>query len=240
MVRVASYNLRDFKDDVTAAARVVRAIAPDVLLAQEAPRHPFSGHRVADFAAACGLFWPGDHRGSGGTTVLTSLRMHVSHAAHHGLRVPRFERERGYAVTHLALPGHQRFAAVSAHLGLDADQRVAHAKALLGRLPERLPLVIGGDLNEEPTGPAWQLLERRLSVLTGDTATFPARAPDRRIDAIFASPSLVPVSSEVDVRVAPVLSSDDLLAATDHLPVWADVDLSALAPPVRDRPISGS
>ena len=48
---MASYNVRDLKDDVAAAAGVVRAIAPDVLCLQEVPRHPFSGHRVAEFAA---------------------------------------------------------------------------------------------------------------------------------------------------------------------------------------------
>ena len=41
-LRVASYNVRDLKDDVDAAARVVRAIDPDVLCLQEVPRHPFS------------------------------------------------------------------------------------------------------------------------------------------------------------------------------------------------------
>jgi len=46
ILRVASYNLRDFKDDAQAAARVVRAINPDVLCLQEVPRHRLSAHRI--------------------------------------------------------------------------------------------------------------------------------------------------------------------------------------------------
>ena len=71
-VRVASYNTRDFLDDHHLAARVVRAVDPDVLCLQEVPRRLFAGWRVRRFAAACGLDWAGGHRGSGGTTVLTS------------------------------------------------------------------------------------------------------------------------------------------------------------------------
>ena len=54
-VRVASYNTRDFLDDHHLAARVVRAVDPDVLCLQEVPRRLFAGGRVRRFAAACGL-----------------------------------------------------------------------------------------------------------------------------------------------------------------------------------------
>ena len=40
-VRVASYNTRDFLDDHHLAARVVRAVDPDVLCLQEVPRRLF-------------------------------------------------------------------------------------------------------------------------------------------------------------------------------------------------------
>ena len=72
VVRVASYNTRDFLDDHRLSARLVRALDPDVLCLQEVPRRLFGGWRVARFAGACGLHWAGHHRGSGGTTILTS------------------------------------------------------------------------------------------------------------------------------------------------------------------------
>jgi len=127
VLRVASYNVRDLKDDVDAAARVVRAIEPDVLCLQEVPRHPFSGHRVAELARRCGLMWSGGHRGSGGTTILTALRVDVRGARHEGLPVGRRQRERGYAVATVALPGGAMLDVVSVHLSLDADERARHA-----------------------------------------------------------------------------------------------------------------
>ena len=133
VLRVASYNVRDLKDDVDAAARVVRAIEPDVLCLQEVPRHPFSGHRVADLARRCGLMWAGGHRGSGGTTILTALRVDVRGARHEGLRVRRRQRERGYAVATVALPGRALLDVVSVHLSLDADERARHAGDVLRR-----------------------------------------------------------------------------------------------------------
>ena len=143
-LRVASYNLRDLKDDVDAAVRVVRAIEPDVLCLQEVPRHPFSGHRVADLARRCGLMWAGGHRGSGGTTILTALRVDVGDARHERLPVPRMQRERGYAVATVALPGRDLLEVVSVHLSLDADERARHAGDVLRTLPSDRPLVAGG------------------------------------------------------------------------------------------------
>ena len=58
-MRVASYNLKDFTLDRHAAARVVRAIDPDVLCLQEVPRRLFGAWRVSAFAAECGMYWSG-------------------------------------------------------------------------------------------------------------------------------------------------------------------------------------
>ena len=189
-LRVASYNLRDLKDDVDAAVRVVRAIEPDVLCLQEVPRHPFSGHRVADLARRCGLMWAGGHRGSGGTTILTALRVDVGDARHERLRVPRMQRERGYAVSTVALPGHDLLEVVSVHLSLDADERARHAGDVLRTLPSDRPLVLAGDLNEGEDGRAWAAVAGRLRPVSETTPTFTARHPRHRLDVIFASSSL--------------------------------------------------
>jgi endonuclease/exonuclease/phosphatase family metal-dependent hydrolase len=225
-LRVASYNVRDLLDDVAAAARVVRAIAPDVLCLQEVPRHPFSGHRVAEFARRCGLMWSGSHRGSGGTTILTSLRVDVGTARHERLRVPRLQRERGYAVASVALPGHAMVDVVCVHLSLDADERARHTEAILGTLPSDGPLVVAGDLNEGEDGRAWSTLAGRLQPVTEPTPTFTARHPRRRLDVIFAGGPL-----EVLPHRPVVLDPAVLVAASDHLPVWADLDVRALRQP---------
>ena len=41
-LRVATYNTRDFLDDHRLAARIVRAVAPDILCLQEVPRRLFA------------------------------------------------------------------------------------------------------------------------------------------------------------------------------------------------------
>lgn len=224
ILRVASYNLHDFKDDADAAVRVVRRVNPDVLCLQEVPRHLMSSHRVASFAARCGLNWPGGHRGSGGTTVMSSPRTDVADSGHASLRVAWLQRERGYAASNVRLQGHQLVGFVSIHLSLDADERMAHAATVLDAVLGEQPLVVAGDLNEGPNGQAWMAIAGRLGAVSRDVPTFPASNPRHRLDVIFASPELSVVPS------APVdLNSEDLLAASDHLPVWVDLDLSHIA-----------
>jgi endonuclease/exonuclease/phosphatase family metal-dependent hydrolase len=219
-VRVASYNLRDFKDDPAAAARVIRAIDPDVLCLQEVPRRLFSSFRVAAFAQRCGLYWSGRHRGSGGTTVLTSLRVVVAEARHHRLRVARLQRTRGYAVARVAPPGHEPLLVASVHLSLDAAEREKHAGTILRTLSQGGPVILAGDLNEGETGRAWKLFASPLRLVSPAAPTFPARRPHRLLDVVFASPELTVLPHE---EVA--LDEGDLVAASDHRPVWVDLEL---------------
>lgn len=230
-MRVASYNTRDFKDDADAAARVVGAIDPDVLCLQEVPRRAFGGARVADFAARCGLYWSGRHRGSGGTTIFTSLRVQLLDGAHQRLPVRALQRTRGYAVALVALPGHPPLVVASVHLGLDAQERERHLAVVLHAIGARGPAVIAGDLNEDRSGPAWDLLAGSLRLVSPAAPTFPARAPGALLDVVFASPSLR-LSSHSPVGLDP----GDLTAASDHLPVWADLDAPDLVAPDADPP----
>lgn len=218
-LRIASYNLRDLRDDRDAVVRVIRAIDPDVLCLQEVPRHPFSGHRVADLATRCGLTWAGGHRGSGGTTVLTALRLDVLAAGHERLPVPSRGRQRGYAGARVRLPGRPPLAVVSVHLGLDADERVRHAREVLDSdwLAEG-PALLAGDLNEGPDGRAWQAIAQRMPVATSGAPTYPSSDPQHRIDAVFATADLQPVEGP-----PVVLDGRDVVAATDHRPVWVDL-----------------
>ena len=219
-VRIASYNLRDFKDDPAAAARIIRAIDPDVLCLQEVPRRLFSSFRVAVFAQRCGMYWSGRHRGSGGTTVFTSLRVVVAEARHHRLRVARLQRTRGYAVARVAPPGQEPLVVASVHLSLDAAERERHAGSILKSVSQGGPVVLAGDLNEGDTGRAWQLFASPLRLISPTTPTFPARRPHRLLDVVFGSPGLT-VLPHQDVP----LDEEDLVAASDHRPVWVDLDL---------------
>lgn len=221
-LRVMSYNVKDFTMDRRAAARVVRAVEPDVLCLQEVPRRLFGSWRVAAFARECGLHWSGHHRGSGGTTILTSLRVHVHEVGHHPLAVPRWQRTRGYAVARVGLAGQAPVVVASVHLGLDAAERQEHASRILRTVRSGDPVVVAGDLNEDENGASWRRLGSALRVVSPAGPTYPSDGPRVRIDAIFASPGLRAYFGR-EVGVWEV----DLVAGSDHRPVWVDVGSGA-------------
>jgi len=222
-IRVASYNVRGLKDDRAAVVEVIRRIAPDVLLLQEVPRHPLSGHRIANFADELGLTWFGGKRFRMSTTLMTSLRLDVLDAHHGPLPVRRFDEPRGYGMATVRLPGHRPIMACSVHLSLRDADRLPQAKALFGADAPALPMVVGGDLNEEPAGPTWRFLAGELVEVSADAPTFSALDPHKRIDAIFASRELTGAVPELE------LPQTLLAAATDHLPIVVDLDLSSLS-----------
>lgn len=224
-LRIASYNLRGLKDDAAAAARVVRAIDPDVLLLQEVPRHPLSDYAISAFARDCGLLWSGRTRLVSGTGLMSHLRVHSGgDAQDRRLAVGLRENPRSYTVTQVRGPAGPTVTAVSVHLPLDADQRVAHARTVLEelaadpRVPGDAPLVVGGDVNEDASGRAWGVLAETLQVVTDERPTFPARRPHRRIDAIFARGH-----RQVETGDPALLDGMPLTEASDHLPVWVDL-----------------
>lgn len=233
-IRVASYNLRGLKDDARAAAEVVRRVAPDVLLLQEIPRHPFSGFRIASFARRTDLVWSGRTRRLSGTGMMTSMRVIATDSVDRKLPVAPRANPRSYTAAQVGVTGGQDVTVVSLHLSLLADQRVAHATQILDELAGEPtladgPFVVGGDLNENSEGRAWQVLGERLRLATPDRPTFPAAGPKAWIDAIFASSDLT-VLPHVDVRLERELVS----AASDHLPVWIDLEVASGGTPAHD------
>lgn len=225
-VRVVSYNVRDLLDDRDAVAHVVRSCRPDVLCLQEAPRRPLTAHRLRRLARETALRWVCGGRASGGTAVLVHPRLEVVDAEAHQLPVAgRLTRRRGYATASVRTPEGGELTAVSLHLSLRDDERVRHVGAVLDRLSATgRALVVAGDLNEGPGGPAWDALGRGLTDAgaAGAALTYPARAPRHRIDAVFVSGGV----EVVDVHVAGAverLDADVLTAASDHLPLVADL-----------------
>lgn len=238
-IRVASYNLRGLKDDPAAAAEVVRRIDPDVLLLQEVPRHPFSGWRIARFARRCGLRWSGRTRRLSGTGMMTSTRLVATDSVDRKLPVAPRANPRSYTAAQVRMPGGQDLTVVSIHLSLLADERVRHATLVLEELAANPsladgPFVIGGDLNESSQGRAWRVLGERLALASPDRPTFPSAGPKSWIDAIFASPELA-VLPHRDVT----LERELLRAATDHLPVWIDLEIDGGGDPASEDTATG-
>ena len=231
-----SYNVRDLLDDAAAAARVVRAVSPDVICLQEVPRRLTTELRLPAFARACRLWWSGGRVGTGGTAVLTALRVHV-HDVWRGRLSTRWpDRTRGYAAVDVSLPGWApvvpRVRVVSVHLGLDAAERVRHAELLLPVLGDRF--VVAGDLNEGPGGRVHGLLGTRGRLVSGGAMTFPVRTPSAALDVVFASAGLDAVGTMGTVGTASGAAGQDgvrgsgpfeadIVAASDHRPVWVDL-----------------
>ncbi len=223
-LRFATYNLRGLKDDAHAAAKVVRAIAPDVLLLQEVPRYPGSSYAISSFAREAGLLWSGRTRLVSGTSLMTSLRVLSTDSQDRRLRVGLRQNPRSYTVARVCTPGRTPVTVVSVHLPLDGQQRVDQVGTVLRELTEDLavpagaPLVVGGDLNEDSAGPAWGVVAGQLTEVSDDRPSFPAAGPRHRIDAIFARGH--GAASPGDPAV---LEGMQLADASDHVPVWVDL-----------------
>lgn len=214
---MASYNVHGLRDDRAALRRVIRAIEPDVLLVQEAPRLLWADRRTKRFARTVGMEWPGGRRGRASTTAYVARNVGVAEWTHHLLHVRRGDEPRGYAVLGLDLAGVGRVRIGSVHLSLRAEERpdqIAHVIETLG--PTRA--VLGGDLNEAPGGPVWTAIREGFGKAASTSApTFPAARPRTRIDAVFTTPDLVAVPVQLD------LGASELRRASDHLPVVVDI-----------------
>ncbi|GAB3596777.1 endonuclease/exonuclease/phosphatase family protein [Angustibacter peucedani] len=235
-LRLVSYNVRDLLDDRDAVAHVVRSLRADVLCLQEAPRRWFDAHRLHRLAVETGLRTAAGARRSGGTAVLVHPRLDLVGAEASRLPVAgRFTRTRGYALATVEHSDGGRLTAVSVHLPLRETERADHAQRVLRRLHDLAapPYVVAGDLNEPPDGPSWAALADLVhdAVDPGGQppgATYPARAPRQRIDAVL-------LQEGVTLRTLRVAGTSDglddavLRAASDHLPLVADVELSPAA-----------
>ncbi|MGV9786102.1 endonuclease/exonuclease/phosphatase family protein [Streptomyces sp. NPDC003435] len=226
IIRVLGYNVRSLRDDTEALARVINACAPDVLLLQEAPRFFRWRKKLARLAKATNLVYLTGGAPAAGPAILCSLRATVEHAEDTLLPLTPGQHRRGLA-TAIVRFGKARLGLVSCHLGLQKAERRAHSGLLLERLGALGVdhAVVGGDLNEGPTGPAFTLLADALQDAAavaprGGTDTFPATGPDRRIDVVLATRNIEVLACGVPTDL-PGVTGSDLRAATDHLPVLA-------------------
>ncbi|MFI6150146.1 endonuclease/exonuclease/phosphatase family protein [Streptomyces sp. NPDC051109] len=232
VIRALSYNVRSMRDDEEALARVIRACAPDLVFIQEAPRFFRWRKHAARLAAKTDLVVLSGGATAAGPLLLCSMRAFVERTEDVLLpRTPGLHR-RGFA-TAVVRFGAARVAVLSAHLSLDGAERRAQAELLLERLTAMdAPYgIAAGDINEGPAGPSFTRLAGVLQdcgavAPWGGGPTFPSRAPERRIDAVFATKGVEVLACGVPVDL-PGLTPADLAAATDHLPVLAALGLAA-------------
>ncbi|NDZ80581.1 endonuclease [Streptomyces sp. SID10853] len=223
VIRVLSYNIRSMRDDRAALARVIRACDPDLLLIQEAPRFFRWRKAAARLAVDTGLVTLGGGATAAGPLLLCSLRATVERTE--DILLPRTPglHQRGFATAVVRIGG-ARLGVLSCHLSLQPGERHAQAGLLLDRLGALdVPhAVVAGDLNDRPDGRSFRRLAAELQDCRavkpwGGEHTYPAADPDRRIDAVFATPEVEVLGCGVPQDIPQA----DLRAASDHLPVLA-------------------
>lgn len=222
-VRVMTYNILMGGRRGAPLHELVRSVAPDVLLVNESPKRPMSSRRECRrLCELWGMRFVTGGRGAGSNMIAVRAPVEVRWSRTAVLRQPWFQPRRGMAVAQLQVHG-SPMGVLSCHLSLDARRRRGEVYDVLAATERLLgPVVLGGDLNETPDGPAWQQLVGAGFVDHGDTSwpTFPSVAPTARIDAL-----LVRGAATVLTHGDPGAPADLLAAASDHRPLLAELQL---------------
>jgi endonuclease/exonuclease/phosphatase family metal-dependent hydrolase len=212
-VRVASYNVHgcvgaDGHYDPARIARVLAELDADIVVLQEA-----RAHTAGELARACAMeHVHGATLPRYGNAILARGRIHATRVF--DLTVPRRE-PRGCVRAEVELASGPRATVVAVHLGLGRVERARQIDRLLdsvGPLAGADPLVVAGDFNDWPPGPARRLLGALTPARLG--RSFPARFPLLSLDRIYAR--------GLDAHRGRVHRSPLARIASDHLPVVAD------------------
>ncbi|MBL7256499.1 endonuclease/exonuclease/phosphatase family protein [Paractinoplanes lichenicola] len=217
-LRVVSYNVHGMKDDRAALIGVIRDLAPDVLVVQEAPRRFRWRHKCAALADDVGMVVAAGGLPSLGNLLLVSLRVavHETWCMRYPLTPGRHLRGAAFARGTVRGGG---FTVSGSHLATDPTERPTQAalwKDELGKIEG--PVIAAADLNEGPGGGAWRTVEDGFTSYGEAPLTFPATLPNRRIDGIFVTP-------DITIEKYDVVDTDQARRASDHLPVVVDLTL---------------
>ena len=224
-VRIATYNIRKCRgmDQRRAPERVLsvlEALAADFVLLQEVdtrlpPRRATLdnadlealGWKIAPFGSQGALGWHGNALlWRCGQSVLTDWQ---------NIELPGLE-PRGAIVAEFDRPnGPLRI--LGAHLGLTRSAREQQAAYLRNHLAKQtvVPTILAGDLND--WRPASDLVEQIGLGGEHRTASFPSFFPIASLDRIAHCDAL-------QVSMGGVYSDGEARVASDHLPLWADLE----------------
>ncbi|MEU4236677.1 endonuclease/exonuclease/phosphatase family protein [Actinoplanes sp. NPDC026619] len=217
-LRVLSYNVHGLRDDRQALIRLVRELAPDVLVVQEAPRRFRWRQKCAALAGDTGMLVGAGGLPALGNLLLVSLRVRVHETWCMRYPLTPGRHLRGAAFLRGSVRG-GGFTVSGSHLATDPAERPSQA-ALWKEALERIegPVIAAADLNEGPGGGAWRTVEDGLVSSSAGTFTYPATLPARVIDGLFVTP-------DITIDRYEVVASDLARRASDHLPVLADLTL---------------
>ena len=237
-VRVLTWNLQGSTGvDTGAVADAIARVGADIVMLQEVQRRQTS--RLASAVGMPGRRWAFKHWAvvtrAEGVAVLTPHRLVASRSF--VLRsAPFWSWRRRVGLEATFAPDDQPLPVLNVHLSPhdEGDRRAREARDLIARsagLPS--PPVIGGDLNDTPGGPAYEVLTAAgwidaWRAVHGDDELAGAtnwtrghrlgRPPTQRLDYVLAPPGWRVECCSVAVDGARL---DDASALSDHLPVAA-------------------
>lgn len=224
-VRILCYNVRSLRDDVAALVRVIRSVAPDVLIVQEAPRFAQWRSKCAALARRSGLVVVAGGRVTGANVIFSTIACDVVDVREVAFSPYRNLHRRG-AIMAVLRKGDATFAVAGTHLDLIEVPRLVHLDELrhatVGLVPPEAPFVLAGDLNAVPGSATWSKAEQFGTDAwaahgEGDGFTYPSSHSERRIDGIFVRRATV-------TRIA-TIDSADVRVASDHRPIVVDLDI---------------
>jgi len=225
-LRLLSYNVRSMRDDRAALARVIRSAEPDVVCIQEAPRFLRWRSTCAALARTSGLVVVGGGRPAAANLVMSTLGVDVVKGVDVLFSKDPGLHQRGCALAVLRVRA-ATFAVAGTHLDVKDGPRLRHVgelhAAIATHVPADVPAIVAGDVNEGPGRPAWQALTEQgvdafAAAGVGSGFTSSAAHPHQRIDGIF-------VDRRITVVSARVLDGPDVLMASDHRPLLAELSL---------------
>lgn len=220
-MKVLTYNVLSLRRGLDRVANVVKACDADVVCIQEAPRFLFWRRRCRTLAKATGLRVVTGGRPAG--AVLLLAKPHMTVVATRNVKLPWHPplHRRGLAIGLFDVGG-THVAVASTHLSLNDAERRQQVDLVLAHLNAfKIPVVLGGDVNEDPDDEAFQVLAAALTdayaaAPKGNGLTSTAEHPRRRLDAIF-------VDRRLRVEECGVPDVPGLAGASDHLPVLARI-----------------
>ena len=230
-VRVATWNIRggvglDGRYDLDRIVRIIKRAEPDVIALQEvdsrrgtsAHAHPFVHLRrmLGEHAVEAKSITGAD--GEYGQIMLSRWPLTNIHI--HDISVSGREPRRAIQADVQSAQGPLRI--IATHLGLTFRERRGQVAALtaIAAAPDH-PTVMLGDFNDWIWRGSVQSAIRRVLPSRTWHRTFPSFLPLIRLDRIYCRPGDAMVQSWTD---------RDTEGASDHLPVFADIKLSAPNP----------
>jgi endonuclease/exonuclease/phosphatase family metal-dependent hydrolase len=229
MIKVASYNMRksigtDRQRRPERTLQVLCEIDADVVALQEADRRfgtraaVLTGHLLAEHSDYKAIPFGARAKSMGWHGNALLVRKDAQLIDHEAIHLPALE-PRGAVMADIRIRG-QMLRIVGMHLDLSGLWRRRQAHAIIAHIASsthQYPTVLMGDLNEWGANAAFLKDFAHHYNFAETGRSFHARRPVARLDRIMASPDLRFSSAGVHDSAAS-------RTASDHLPVWANLE----------------